>query len=151
MTTGTIRGWGFSVTPWPLFTLGKDPVPIVQEAGWAPGPVWKGAENLAPTAQTTRYKSTSPTSIRILNDPHTSLSLTVTEKKYFYRENGHYAAKIVVRSRASIQTITKIFMQLPKKFIPYTFRTQKRHHLRSCAEVLTLYQTTTNNHTLMPP
>ena len=30
------------------FTLGKDPVPILQEAGWAPGPVWKGAENLAP-------------------------------------------------------------------------------------------------------
>jgi hypothetical protein len=28
---------------------GKNPVPIVQEAGWAPGPVWKGAENLAPT------------------------------------------------------------------------------------------------------
>ena len=27
----------------------KDPVPIVQEGGWAPGPVWTGAENLAPT------------------------------------------------------------------------------------------------------
>jgi hypothetical protein len=26
----------------------KDPVPIVQEAGWAPEPVWIGAENLAP-------------------------------------------------------------------------------------------------------
>ena len=25
---------------------GKYPVPIVQEAGWAPGPVWTGAENL---------------------------------------------------------------------------------------------------------
>jgi hypothetical protein len=25
------------------------PVPIVQEAGWVPGPVWTGAENLAPT------------------------------------------------------------------------------------------------------
>jgi hypothetical protein len=34
--------------PQPLFTPGKDPVPIVQEAGWAPGPVWTGAENLAP-------------------------------------------------------------------------------------------------------
>ena len=31
------------------FTPGKDPVPIVQEAVWAPGPVWIGAENLAPT------------------------------------------------------------------------------------------------------
>jgi hypothetical protein len=31
------------------FTPGKDPVPIVQEAGWAPGPVWTCANNLAPT------------------------------------------------------------------------------------------------------
>ena len=31
------------------FTPGQDPVPIVQEAGRAPGLVWTGAENLAPT------------------------------------------------------------------------------------------------------
>jgi len=30
-------------------TAGKDPVSIVQETGWAPGPVWTGAESLAPT------------------------------------------------------------------------------------------------------
>jgi hypothetical protein len=29
------------------FTPRKDPVPIVQEAGWAPEPVWISAENLA--------------------------------------------------------------------------------------------------------
>jgi hypothetical protein len=32
------------------FTLGKDPVPIIQKAGWAPEPAWIGAENLAPPA-----------------------------------------------------------------------------------------------------
>jgi hypothetical protein len=46
---GTIRGWGVSVTPRPLSTPGKDPVPIIREAGWAPGPVWTCAKNLAPT------------------------------------------------------------------------------------------------------
>jgi hypothetical protein len=46
---GTRRGWGVSVTPRPLSTPEKDPVPIVQEAEWAPGPVWTGAEYLAPT------------------------------------------------------------------------------------------------------
>jgi hypothetical protein len=46
---GTRRGWGVSVTPRSLSTPGKDPVPTVQEAGWAPGPVWTRAENLAPT------------------------------------------------------------------------------------------------------
>ena len=43
----TRRGWGVSITHRALFTPGKDPVPIVQEAGWAPGPVWTGAKNLA--------------------------------------------------------------------------------------------------------
>ena len=46
---GNRRGWGFSVTPRPLFTSGKDSIPTVQETRWAPGPVWTGAENLAPT------------------------------------------------------------------------------------------------------
>jgi hypothetical protein len=45
---GTRRRWGVSGTPRPLFTPGKDQLPIVQEAGWAPGPVWTGVENLAP-------------------------------------------------------------------------------------------------------
>jgi hypothetical protein len=45
---GTRWGWGVSVTPRSLFTPGKDPVPIVQEAGWATGPVWRGTENLVP-------------------------------------------------------------------------------------------------------
>jgi len=41
--------WVTNSTPRPLFTPGKNPVPIVEEAGWAPGPVWIGAENLATT------------------------------------------------------------------------------------------------------
>jgi len=49
MTTALGGGEGVSVTPRPLLTPGKDPVPIVQETGWAPGPVWTGAENLTPT------------------------------------------------------------------------------------------------------
>ena len=31
-----------SSTPRAHFTPGKDPVPILQKAGWAPGPVWTG-------------------------------------------------------------------------------------------------------------
>jgi len=36
----TRRGWVVSSMLQPHFTPGKDPVPILQEAGWAPGPVW---------------------------------------------------------------------------------------------------------------
>jgi hypothetical protein len=48
LNLGARRGWVVSTTPRPFY-LGKDPVPIVQEAGWAPGPVWKCAKNLAST------------------------------------------------------------------------------------------------------
>ena len=34
-----------SSTPRPHFTPGKEPVPILQEAGWAPGPVWTGGKS----------------------------------------------------------------------------------------------------------
>ena len=34
-----------SSTPQPHFTPGKDPVPILQEDGWAPGPVWTGGKS----------------------------------------------------------------------------------------------------------
>jgi hypothetical protein len=36
-----------NATPQPLYSREKYPVSIVQEAGWAPGPVWTGADNLA--------------------------------------------------------------------------------------------------------
>jgi len=42
---GTRRGWVVSSTPRANFTPGKDPVLILQEAGWAPGPVWKGGKS----------------------------------------------------------------------------------------------------------
>ena len=46
---GTRSGWVVSSMPQPHFTPGRGPVPILQEAGWAPGPVCRGAENLVPT------------------------------------------------------------------------------------------------------
>ena len=42
---GTRRGWVVSSTSRPHFTPGKDPVPILQEAGWAPRQVWTGGKS----------------------------------------------------------------------------------------------------------
>jgi len=40
-------GWS---TPRPdRFAPGNDPVPLVQEAGWAPRPAWRSAKNVAST------------------------------------------------------------------------------------------------------
>jgi len=38
----------------PASTLGKDTVPIVQEAGWASGPVWTGGKS-RPQEDSMRY------------------------------------------------------------------------------------------------
>jgi hypothetical protein len=45
---GARRGWVVSTTPRSLYP-GKDPVPIVQKPGWAPGPVWTCVKNLTLT------------------------------------------------------------------------------------------------------
>ena len=42
---GTRKGCVVSSTPRPYFTPGKDPVPILQKAGWAPGRVWTGGKS----------------------------------------------------------------------------------------------------------
>ena len=42
---GTRRGWVVSSMPRLHFTPRKDPAPIVQEAGWAPGLVWTGRKS----------------------------------------------------------------------------------------------------------
>ena len=38
-----------NATPRPLYSLERDPVSILQEAGWTPGPVWTSTENVATT------------------------------------------------------------------------------------------------------
>jgi hypothetical protein len=48
-STSALGGDGWSAPCPGRFTPGKDPVPIVLEAGWAQGPVWTCAKNLAPT------------------------------------------------------------------------------------------------------
>jgi hypothetical protein len=56
---GNRRGWGVSVTPRPLFTPRKDPVPIVQEAGGPQGrsgQVWK----ISPTHWDSIPRKSSP-------------------------------------------------------------------------------------------
>jgi hypothetical protein len=41
-------GWVVKATPWLLYPRERDLTPTVQEAGWASGPVRRGAEYLSP-------------------------------------------------------------------------------------------------------
>jgi len=55
-------GWVVNATSRPHFTPGKDAVPIVQEAGWDPGPVWTVAENIVQPSPPQRDSIPGPSS-----------------------------------------------------------------------------------------
>ena len=87
-----------SSTPRPHLTPRKDTVPILQEAGWAPGPVWTGAEYLVPTgirSQTVqpvvnRYAdwATRPTQWKVLmqkRDAAVCVLHTLTRRMFYGR------------------------------------------------------------------
>ena len=67
------------------------PVTIVQEAGWAPGPVWKVAENLAPTGVRSPDRPARSESLYRLSyrGPH----VLIVSLSYFEEE------EIMIRSR----------------------------------------------------
>jgi len=46
---GTRRGEWSAARPGRILPPGNARYPFYREAGWAPGPVWTGAENLVPT------------------------------------------------------------------------------------------------------
>jgi len=63
-------------------THGKDLVPIVQEAGWASGPVWTGAENLAPPGFDPPHRPARRQSLYRLRYPAHSVRSIKTNKPF---------------------------------------------------------------------
>jgi len=74
---GTRRGWVVSSTPRAHFTPGKDPVPILQEAGWTPGPVWTGGKSRPHRDSIPDRPARSQSLYRLSYPAHT---------RYFYRQ-----------------------------------------------------------------
>ena len=70
-----------SRTPRPHFTPGKDPAPILQEAWWAPGPVWTGGKSRThrdsipdrPARSQSLYRLSYPARVLTLNTENPSL------------------------------------------------------------------------------
>jgi hypothetical protein len=89
----TRRGWGVSITPRPLFIPGKDPVPIVEDAGWGPGPVWIGAENLATTGIRSPDRPARSQSLYRLRYPaHNEVTWTTSKSSPDISQPAHYPA-----------------------------------------------------------
>ena len=89
------------LTPVPdHFNSWKDPVPIVQEAGWAPGPVWTGAENLAPTGFRSPDRPARSESLHRLSYPGPALNLTYLPSQQIQRR--HYLARYDISVSSSL-------------------------------------------------
>jgi len=62
-------GWVINTMPWPFYPWKGFPVPIVQESGWASGPVWMVVE---------KRKFLAPTGVKTSSCPvHSKLPLTL--------------------------------------------------------------------------
>ena len=99
---GIRREWGVSVTYRALFTPGKEPVPIVQEAGWAPGPIWTGAERLTPPGLDPR--NVQPVVSRYTDYASRPTFGKIKQLNYFYSD-------IILQSSHFIYKIDKIFVK----------------------------------------
>jgi hypothetical protein len=107
-------------TPRPgRFTPGKDQVPIVQEAGWAPGPDWACAKNSAPN----RDSIPGPSNPQPVATP-TELSRTLSNSVQFVFLYGiHVFAKELCvwscKSRHLFMDSVIIKLSLPE--LPYAW------------------------------
>ena len=69
---GTSRGWVVSSMPQPYFTTVKDLIPIVQEARWAPGPVWTGGKSRPTRNRSSNWPACSQSLYRLSYPGHVS-------------------------------------------------------------------------------
>ena len=96
----TRRGWVVSSTPWPHFTPGKDQVPILQEAGWAPGPVWTGGKSRPHRDSIPDRPARSQSLYRLSYPAHIISQYSV---KFLSKRVGEYSA---VGSPRTLDTLT---------------------------------------------
>ena len=108
---GTRRGWVVSNTPRPHFTPRKDPVPIVQKAGWAPGSVWTGGKSRphrdSIPERPARSSVTVPTE---LPGPQFKLQNTAKNKKklgWKYHQKIRRDAIFSTRPRKNVKSLWK--------------------------------------------
>jgi hypothetical protein len=122
---GIRRGWVVNSTPQPHFTPGKDPVPIVHEAGWAPGPVRRGGRS-------------RPTGIRSPDRPARSQSLY----RLSYRAHNRFRPAFI-KPRNKIQAMWvqtfRIYANKKRWFSVTVFRNLKICLVQYTSEYSKLY------------
>ena len=99
---GTRRGERSASRPG-SFTPRKDPVPIVQEAEWVPGPVWTGAENLAPTGIRSPDCTARSYSLYLLSSRPTRIIMCITINVSKYCDMSELVTLIKALSSCAVE------------------------------------------------
>jgi hypothetical protein len=115
-------GWVVNATHRPLYPRERDPVPTVQEARWAPGPVWTGAENLAPTGFRSPDRPARSQSLYWISNPGPRIIVNTLHKVIHNNNNNNnnnnnksrmcnVTAKVIPVTVGSTGTISKSLRQ----------------------------------------
>jgi len=76
-------GWVMNATLPSLYALVRDPVPIVMEAGWIPGPARMGTKNPAPTGIRSPDRPVCSESLYRLHYPSPQINIPVSGKLWY--------------------------------------------------------------------
>ena len=127
---GARRGWVVSSTPRPHFTPGKDPVPIVQEAGWDPGPVWKGGKSCPQGDSIPDRPASSQSLYRLSYSAHHVLLCVINLSKNAFSE------VIVCR----LGTDMHVWQNEPFTYTAYSAVTNLHDEFKTCGLALRVLQ-----------
>jgi len=100
-----------SSTPWPHFTPGKDTVPILHEAGWAPGPGWMGGISRPHRDSIPDRPACSQSLYRLRYPAHTT-AIYFYEIQYWNITELRRLFAILVKNGKQMTSYVKIFLQL---------------------------------------
>ena len=129
---GTRRGCVVSSTLRPHFTPGKDPVPILQEAGWAPGPVWTSTTTSTTNTTTTttnNNNNNNNSQIQALTSLYTSVLQPSQPQPTHYKHNLHTFSSI---SFSFLSVVGSWLLCTYPRFLPLWESQNVRRHCQNC-------------------
>ena len=94
-----------SSTPRPHFTLGKDPVPIVQEDRWTPGSVWTGGKSRPHRDSIPDRPARSQSLYRLSYPAHTHTHTHTHTYIYIFRRSARYFCPMLTKYGISQQIV----------------------------------------------